>query len=353
VDPRSFHELQVAEVQPLCDGAAAITFAVPDEVHSEFTFLPGQSLTLRKNVAGREERRSYSICSAVGARLRIGVREVPGGTFSGWLVHDVRPGDRIEVQSPSGSFAAQPDCGGRHVLIAAGSGITPMLSIAATVLQQPNSHVVVLYGNRRTNTVMFADELADLKDTYGQRLELIHVLSREQRAVDLFSGRLDGGRVRRLLQTFVPVAAVDHFWLCGPLGMVLDTQRVLRELDVTDERIHRELFYVEDVAPQPTQHVDGPVRGLRSEVTIVMDGRSSTLSLPRDTSVLDAAQEVRDDLPYACKGGVCGTCRARVTVGEVDMRRNYALEQREVQTGFVLTCQSFPTTDTVTVDFDA
>lgn len=350
---RPFHRLSVAAVQQLCDDAVAVTFAVPDELQPDFAFRPGQSVTLRKVVARTEERRSYSICAPAGQRPRIGVREVAGGALSTWLVRDLRPGDEVEVQTPSGSFAAAPQSGGRHVLIAAGSGITPILSIAASVLQQPDSHVTLFYGNRHVNSVMFAEELADLKDSFRARFELIHVLSREPRGVDLFSGRLDAARIRVLLETLVPIGAVDDFWLCGPLGMVVDAQQVLRDLGVPDDRVHRELFFVEDVAPQPARHIEASANGPTSEVTIMLDGRSSTLSLPRHSTVLDAAQRSRDDLPFACKGGVCGTCRAKVTAGTVDMRRNYALETAEVDAGFVLTCQSFPCSETVTIDFDA
>ncbi|HET7739193.1 MAG TPA: 1,2-phenylacetyl-CoA epoxidase subunit PaaE [Mycobacterium sp.] len=350
---KPFHRLRVAEVRPLCDDAAAVTFAVPDDLRADFSFRPGQSLTLRKTVNGREERRSYSICSPPGGPMRIGVREVPGGTFSEWLVRGTRRGDEVDVQTPSGSFAADPDTGGRHVLIAAGSGITPIMSIAATLLRQPDTHVVVIYGNRRTDSVMFADELADLKDGYGPRLELIHVLSREQRAVDLFSGRLDADRIRLLLRTLVPVEAVDHFWLCGPHGMVEAAQSVLHEFGVSAGSVHQELFFVEDKAPQRAPQADAGAPESRSDVTIILDGRATTLALPRDTSVLEGAQRSRDDLPFACKGGVCGTCRARVTAGTADMRRNYALEPDEVAVGFVLTCQTFPASDAVTIDFDA
>lgn len=350
---RPFHRLSVAAVQQLCDDAVAVTFAVPDELQSNFAFRPGQSVTLRKRVARTEERRSYSICAPAGQPPRIGVREVAGGALSTWLVRDLRPGDEVEVQTPSGSFAAAPQSGERHVLIAAGSGITPILSIAASVLQQPDSHVTLFYGNRHVNSVMFAEELADLKDSFRARFELIHVLSREPRGVDLFSGRLDAARIRALLETLVPIGAVDDFWLCGPLGMVVDAQQVLRDLGVPDDRVHRELFFVEDVAPQPARHIEVTANGPTSEVTIMLDGRSSTLSLPRHSTVLDAAQRSRDDLPFACKGGVCGTCRAKVTAGTVDMRRNYALETAEVDAGFVLTCQSFPCSETVTIDFDA
>lgn len=350
---RPFRTVRVAEVQQLCADAAAITFAVPDQYIDEFGFAPGQSITVRRNVDGVEQRRTYSICSPVGARPRIGVREVPGGACSGWLVHQLSAGDEIEVQLPSGNFVADATTPAHHVLIAAGSGITPLLSIAASVLAQPDSRVTLLYGNRRANTVMFADELADLKDTYHSRLQLVHVLSREPRTVELFSGRLDHQRIRVLLQQLVPIAAVDHVWLCGPFGMVTDAQAALRELGVEDSRIHQELFFVEDAAPPQAEHRDGVASGPVSEVTIVLDGATSTMALPRNVSVLDAAQRSRDDLPFACKGGVCGTCRAKVTGGAVDMRRNYALEPDEIDAGFVLTCQSYPTTDSLTVDFDA
>jgi ring-1,2-phenylacetyl-CoA epoxidase subunit PaaE len=331
----------------------AVTFAVPDALEPDFVFRPGQSLTLRRTVDGHEQRRSYSVCSALGQPPRIGVRAVTGGALSQWLVNEVRAGDLIEMQPPSGTFAADPAAGGRHVLVAAGSGITPILSIAASVLQNPRSHAVVLYGNRRANSVMFAEELADLKDTYGPRLEVVHVLSRQPRGVDLFSGRLDGDRVRRLLEALVPVDAVDHFWLCGPYGMVTDAGQVLSDLGVAEDRIHQELFFVEDVAPAPSEHAEAAASGPTSDVTIILDGSTSTLTLPRDVPVLDGAQQSRDDLPFACKGGVCGTCRAKVTSGTVEMQRNYALEKSEVAQGFVLTCQSIPTSDTVTVDFDA
>jgi ring-1,2-phenylacetyl-CoA epoxidase subunit PaaE len=350
---KTFRTLQVSGIQRLCNDAAAITFAVPAEHIEEFAFAPGQSITMRRFIDGTERRRTYSICSPVGAQLRIGVREVPGGAFSGWLVHQLSPGDEIDVQPPAGRFAADPYMTAHHVLIAAGAGITPVLSIAASALALSNSRVTVLYGNRRADTVMFSDELADLKDAYGPRVQLVHVLSREPRSADLFSGRLDRVRVRTLLEHLVPVRSVDHFWLCGPFGMVIDTQRALNDLGVDADRVHRELFFVEDSAPRPVEHAQKQAVGPLSYVTIVLDGAASTLALPRGASILDAAQRSRDDLPFACKGGVCGTCRAKITGGEVNMRRNYALEPAEVDDGFVLTCQSYPTTDTVIVDFDA
>ena len=347
----AFHTLTVAGVEQLCDDAVAVTFEVPEELRAAYDFEAGQSLTLRRVIDGEDHRRDYSICAAVGERPRVGVRLIPGGRFSEWLVHDVRRGDEVEVQTPRGSFRAQPD-GGRHLLVAAGSGITPMISIAATVLRHPDSRVTLLYGNRTTGSVMFAEELADLKNRYGPRLDLVHVLSREPRDVELFSGRLDADRLRRLLTTLVPLEGVDHVWLCGPFGLVGDAREVLDELGVPKEKVHVELFHVDEPPPEVVRP-DAVVEGEVSQVTVVLDGRSTTSAMSTGQSVLDSAAATRTDLPFACKGGVCGTCRARVTSGEVDMRRNYALDDDEVECGFVLTCQSRPVGEEVTVDFDA
>jgi ring-1,2-phenylacetyl-CoA epoxidase subunit PaaE len=349
---RQFRALTVTQIDRLCADAVAVTFDVPPELADEYMFRPGQSLTLRRMIDGTEERRSYSICSPAGQPPRIGVREVPGGALSGWLVHEVRPGDRIEVQPPSGSFTPDLSAPGRHVLVAAGSGITPVLSIAASALRDPASEATLLYGNRRAGSVMFADEIADLKDSYPVRFQLAHVLSREAQEVELFSGRLDAGRLRRLVPALCDVAGVDHWWLCGPYGMVTDAITVLTELGVPAERVHRELFYVEDVAPEPEHHAEQPLTG-GCEVTVVLDGRQTTTTIAADTPVLDGAQLARPDLPFACKGGVCGTCRAKVVTGEVRMRRNFALEQTEIDNGFVLTCQSLPVSEKLTVDYDA
>ncbi|MCZ2811635.1 phenylacetate-CoA oxygenase/reductase subunit PaaK [Modestobacter sp. VKM Ac-2979] len=348
-----FHPLKVAQVERLTDDAVAVTFDVPAELAEDYSFRPGQALTLRRVDGDRDERRSYSICAPVGAAPRVGVREVPGGFFSAYLVNEVRPGDEIEVLPPSGTFTADLSVPGDHVFVVAGSGVTPVLSLAATVLRDGESTVTVFYGNRRTNTVMFADELADLKDRYGTRLQLVHVLSREPRDAELTSGRLDGDRLRTLVDAFTDAPQVDHWWLCGPHGMVTDARELLTELRVPTERVHQELFYVDDLPPEPVRGDDQTVEGPSSSVTIVLDGRTTTLTLPRGVPVLDSAQQVRGDLPFACKGGVCGTCRARVTDGEVEMRRNYALDPGEVDAGYVLTCQSLPQTDEVTVDYDA
>ncbi|MEU8920004.1 1,2-phenylacetyl-CoA epoxidase subunit PaaE [Kitasatospora sp. NPDC048545] len=356
----TFHGLRIDRVERLCDDAVAVTFAVPDELAEEFAFRPGQTLTLRKLVDGVDERRSYSICAPVGGPLRIAVREVPGGLFSRWLVREARSGEEVEVLTPSGLFTPELGVPADHVLLAAGSGITPMLSIAGSVLAADRrSTVTLLYGNRRSDTVMFADELADLKDRYLGRFQLVHVLSRETRDAELLSGRLDPERVRALLAALVDVGNVGHWWLCGPFGMVTGAKDLLAELGVPGERVHQELFHAED-EPLPERDEDWDrtdassdgETGAHSEVTVVLDGRGSTLTLPCDRSILDGAQRSRPDLPFACKGGVCGTCRALVTEGEVEMRRNFALEEKELAAGYVLTCQARPVTDRVTVDYD-
>src|SRR6266699_2947515 len=344
-----FPPLTVARVDQLTGDSAAVTFDVPPGLAGRFAFAPGQSLTVRRG----DERRSYSICAARGRAPRIGVREVAGGAVSGWLVHEVPAGDVIEVQAPSGSFI--PDLGtpGHHVLIAAGSGITPVLSIAGSVLAaQDKAMVTLIYGNRRNDSVMFADEIADLKDAYPERVCLVHVLSREPQEVELFNGRLDVAKLRTLLPVTVDVAAVDHWWLCGPFGLVEGAIGLLAELGVPRRRVHRELVYVEETPPAQATHAEAAA-GPGAEVTVLLDGRSSTATVPAGTPILDGAQRIRPDLPFACKGGVCGTCRARLVEGEVTMRRNYALEQEELDAGYILTCQSLPASPRVIVDYDA
>lgn len=349
----AFHHLRVTAVRPLCEDAVAVGFEIPAELAEEFAFAPGQSLTLRREIDGQDERRSYSICSPAGSAPRIGVRVVPGGLFSSWLVNDVRPGDTVEVMAPTGFFTPDLTTPGHHVLIAAGSGITPMVSIAESVLAaDPRSTVTLFYGNRRSATVMFADELADLKDLYPARFQLAHVLSREPREAEVLSGRLDSDRLSALIDALVDVDTADHWWLCGPHGMVRDAQQVLAGLRVPADRVHQELFYADDEPVREVHHAEAAAEGPVSEVTITLDGRSTTASLSHERSILDGAQRTRPDLPFACKGGVCGTCRALVSDGKADMRRNFALEPAEVAAGYVLTCQSYPVSETLTVDFD-
>ncbi|SBT63143.1 ring-1,2-phenylacetyl-CoA epoxidase subunit PaaE [Micromonospora sediminicola] len=359
-----FHPLSVAAVDRLTDDSVSITFAVPEELRETFAFSAGQHLTVRRPAGAAdpeagEARRSYSICStpdelARHGRLRIGVREVPGGAFSAYACGALRGGDTVDVLPPLGHFtsAFAPDRVRRYGAVVAGSGITPVLGLAATALAvEPGSTFTLVYGNRTANTVMFAEELADLKDRYPTRLHLVHVLSREMGESALLSGRIDADRLTRLLDSVVPGDEIEEWFLCGPYGMVVDAKAVLAGRGVPDSAVHTELFHV-DAPPEPVRReTDRP--GAGAEVTILLDGRSSSFTMGRDERVLDAALRVRGELPYACKGGVCSTCRAKVTEGEVTMARNYALEPDEVAAGYVLTCQSSPVTDKLTVDYDA
>jgi ring-1,2-phenylacetyl-CoA epoxidase subunit PaaE len=347
-----FHALRVADVERLCADAVAVTFAVPPALRGTFAFRPGQYLTLRLRTPGGEERRSYSICAPAGAPPKVGVRRIDTGLFSEWLVDRLAPDDEVEVAPPSGSFTPELTPGSHHGLVAAGSGITPVLSIVASVLAaHPDTRVTLIYGNRRTDTVMFTEELADLKNAHGPRLHLLHVLSREPMEAEIFTGRLDADKIRTIVTALVDVDDVDQWWLCGPLGMTEAAVEVLTGLGVDRRQLHRELFYVDEPPPE-LQRADDAVEGETTEVTVVLNGRATTMTLSRAEPVLDTAQRVRGDLPFACKGGVCGTCRARLTEGEVTMRRNFALEDEEVEAGFVLTCQSRPVSEAVTVDFD-
>ena len=347
----AFHELTISAIERLCEDAVAVTFAVPAGLAERMRFRPGEHVNVRRYVDDVEQRRSYSVCSPVGGPLRIGVRRVPGGACSAWLVDEATVGDTVEVQPPSGRFTVDPALGGRHVLVAAGSGITPQLSIAASLLRESDARVTLVYGNRRAATTMFLEDLADLKDQFPDRFDLIHVLSREPRDVALFSGRLDGARLRAILEALVPWRAADGFWLCGPLGMIEEHRAVLRDLGVPAAAVHAELFYA-DEPPPPLVHAEELLEGPASRLTFTLDGRTTTVTGPRARTVLENAQSSRPDVPFACRGGVCGTCRARLVSGTVEMRRNYALEEAELAAGLVLTCQSVPTTPEVTVDFD-
>jgi ring-1,2-phenylacetyl-CoA epoxidase subunit PaaE len=351
----TFHPLQVAAIEPLTDDSVAITFAVPPELADDYAFTAGQHLTVRR--PGDEVRRSYSICAPAGSGvLRIAVKRIPGGEFSAYAATELKAGDTLEVLTPLGRFGTplDPANAKHYAFVAAGSGITPVLSLVATILAvEPNSRVTLVYGNRTAGSVMFADELADLKDVHPERFHLIHVLSRESTDVDLFSGRIDSERLRRMIDTLLPVHSVDEWFLCGPYAMVVGAQRLLLERGVARENVHAELFHLGDEAPV-VRVEDTGVDQDAAEVTVILDGRRSTFPLAEHAKpVLDATLAIRTDAPFACKGGVCGTCRAKVVEGSVRMDTNWALEPDEVRAGYVLTCQSHPTSPQVTLDFDA
>ena len=351
-----FHPLAVASIEPVTDDSVAITFEVPGELAEDYTFSQGQHLTIRTELAGDDVRRNYSICSPAGSGvLRVAVKRLPGGAFSEHALDVLRPGDVLDVMTPSGRFFTEQDPTNRkhYVCVAAGSGITPILSIvASTLAAEPHSSVTLLYGNRTHKSVMFLEELEDLKDTHPGRFQLVHVLSREPQVVDLFSGRLDTDRMRQIIDKLVPLDTVDEWFLCGPFAMVSDLRRLLVGEGVSKKAIHAEIFHVES-AP-PVRRTPASERADGADVTITLDGRSSTFTLaPDGPPVLEAALAVRADAPFACKGGVCGTCRAKVVQGTVDMDTNWALEPDEVEKGYVLTCQSHPTSAALVLDYDA
>ena len=352
-----FHALAVQSVEQLTEDAVAITFAVPDDLRDNYAYDAGQHLTVRTEIDGVEVRRNYSICApATSGRLRVAVKRLEGGVFSGFATGALAVGDVMDVMTPTGRFVPRLDPGQakRYCAVAAGSGITPVLSIVATVLDvEPDSSVTLVYGNRTTRSVMFLDELADLKDRHPTRFRVINVLSREQQDVELLSGRLDGERLRRILDELLPPGDVDAWFLCGPQQMVIDLRETLLDVGVASSAVHTELFHADPVPRKPVATIEGAPEGA-AHVTIKLDGRTSELDLrPDDVGVLEAALRVRSDLPFACRGGVCGTCRALLVEGEVSMDVNYALEPEEIEKGYVLTCQSHPASERVVLDYDA
>ena len=352
-----FHPLTIADIEPLTEDSVAVTFDVPEELREDYAFTQGQHITIRTDLAGDDVRRNYSICTPVSSgRLRIAVKRLPGGSFSEHALTALAVGDVLDVMTPSGRFFTELDPGNakHYVCVAAGSGITPILSIAATTLEtEPDSTVTLLYANRTHKTVMFLEEVEDLKDRYADRFHLVHVLSREPQEAELFSGRLDTDRMQRFLDTLIPVDTVDEWFLCGPFEMVSSLRKLLIAEGVAKRSIHAEVFHVES-SPPPRRASEEAAAGPGAEVTITLDGRKSSFTLNTDgPPVLEAALAVRSDAPFACKGGVCGTCRAKVLEGSVEMDTNWALEPDEVDRGYVLTCQSHPTSDTLVLDYDA
>jgi ring-1,2-phenylacetyl-CoA epoxidase subunit PaaE len=349
-----FHRLPVAAVDRLTDDAVALTLFVPEELREEYRHTPGQHLALRRLADGAEIRRTYSICSpapdASGegpSTLRVGVRLVEGGAFSTYALKEIGVGDELEVMTPAGRFTLAP-APGLYAAIVGGSGITPVLSIVSTLLaREPRARFCLIRSDRTAASTMFLEEVADLKDRYPQRLHLVTVLSREEQQAGLPSGRLDRDRLTALLPSLLPVTDVAGWFLCGPYGLVQGAERTLRELGVGRHRIHEEIFHVDGATPTPA-----PTTPAHATVTARLDGRGGSWPVRDGESVLETVLRNRPDAPYACKGGVCGTCRAFLVGGEVRMDRNFALEPEETEAGYVLACQSHPLTEAVEVDFD-
>ena len=355
-----FHSLEVAEVRPLTADAVEVTFAVPDELADDYTYLPGQYVALRKDFDGHELRRSYSICRPPErGSISVAIKRDLGGRFSTWATSELAPGDALDVMSPQGTFTSTLDAlDGKHVVgIAAGSGITPLMALAHTVLaRSETSEFELVYTNRSTLDVMFLEELAELKDRYPSRLALHHVLSREQRTAPLLSGRIDAPKLDQMLDVLIRPETVDEWFLCGPFELVQLARDTLEAKGVDASHVRYELFTTDADRVEPRH--GRPVVVERGEPTVAieftLDGQSSTVDSPvsANESILNAALRVRPDVPFACAGGVCGTCRARVIEGSVAMTENYALEPDELERGYVLTCQSHPKSDRVVVDYD-
>jgi ring-1,2-phenylacetyl-CoA epoxidase subunit PaaE len=350
-----FHKLTVAAVKPQTAMAKSIRLDVPEELKDTFAFVPGQYLTVRTTLNGEEVRRSYSICCRPQDGLEIGVKHVEGGAFS-TFAQSLKPGDVIEAMPPKGRFTAEPGSGKSYLLIAAGSGITPVLSIARSVLSaNRDAEITLLYGNRTMNSVMFRKELDALKDTYLDRLSLLHVMSREGQDSELLSGRIDADKLTAMAERgLIDPASYDFAYLCGPAPMLKALKSALADLGLPAERIKTEIFtptpYGEAAESKPA--VAAKVEG--SDVEVILDGARRQLRVdPAKETVLGAALRQGVEIPYSCAGGMCCTCRCKVVEGEVAMDQNWSLQPWELEAGFVLACQSRPQTERLVLDFDA
>ncbi|MGH1413800.1 MAG: 2Fe-2S iron-sulfur cluster-binding protein [Pelagimonas sp.] len=345
-----FHDLKISAIRPEGDGAVALTFDVPEAAQEAFKFAPGQYLTLRADIDGADIRRSYSIASAPGDPLTVGIKQVDGGVFS-TFAQRLTPGESLQVMQPEGRFTYQGES--KIVLIASGSGITPMVSIAAQALAQ-GAEVALIYGNRNSGTIMFREALDDLKDRYLDRFTLVHVLSREPQDVALLNGRIDGGKVTALAQAgAVDLAGAEGVFLCGPGGMIEDVTAALNGT-VPQDKVHFELFYTED-GPRPERSAAATAAAQAGvTVEVVLDGTRRAFQVEvGDDDVVAAAARQGLELPFSCKGGMCCTCRCKVVEGAAEMATNYSLEPWEMEAGFTLACQARPTTEKLVLDFDA
>lgn len=356
-----FYPLKIKDIRKETAECRSFSLEIPESLRSTFSFIPGQYLTFRTKINGEEVRRSYSLCSSPSeGEWRVAVKKVDQGKFSNYIMDHARVGDIIEVMPPMGHFISrgQRPQGKSYLAIAAGSGITPVLSIMKSVLEsEEKSRFTLVFGNRYRHSILFRDVLANLKNRYMDRLSTYHILSREQMEFPLFMGRITPEKMEELGDQLLPMDQFDEIFLCGPEEMILSLREWLLNRQYPSSQIHMELFTSPD-QPRLSREERSPDKkrtaGERSHVEVIIDGRRTPMELAYEgVSILDAALAQGADLPYACKGGVCCTCRARVVEGEVEMEVNYALEPDEVENGFVLTCQSHPLTDRVVVDFDA
>ena len=356
------HELTIKSIHKETEDSVCVTLDIPDDLKQEFAYKQGQNLTFIRDFDGEELRRSYSICSSVNdAELRVGIKQVEGGRFSTWANNELKQGDTLKVLPPAGHFYVDLDATSKrhHVGIAAGSGITPILSILKTTLEtEPNSIFTLIYGNKTTETIMFLEELEGLKNEYTERLRLFHILSREVQNAELLNGRIDGDKINKFMETLMPAEQIDEVFLCGPFEMVMSAQDAFIAAGIDKKHVHTELFGTPDDLKAIAAKEDKPELSEEelkhiSKVQIIVDDKGTEIELARGGEyILDAALKVRKELPFACKGGVCATCKAKVIEGEVDMDLNYSLSDEEVEQGFILTCQAHPVSDRVIVSFD-
>ena len=354
-----FHPLTVTDVRRETRDAVVVTLRPSDEDRAVFDFTQGQYLTFRRKFEDEELRRSYSICAGKDEGvLKVGIKRVDGGCFSTWVNENLKPGDMLEAMPPMGAFftALEPEVGKHYLGFAGGSGITPVLSIIKTVLsREPRSRFTLVYANRQISSIMFREELEDLKNLYLGRLSVLHVLESEAQDIDLFTGRVDGEKCAALFRSWIDIGSIATAFICGPEPMMLAIAAALREHGLRDDQIKFELFASSQPgrARRKVEQANGADHDAACEATVTLDGASRTFKFPKQgRSLLDAALENAMDAPYACKAGVCSTCRAKVLEGEVEMETNHALEDYEVRQGYVLTCQCYPLTDRIVVSYD-
>ncbi len=354
-----FHPLRIKDIKQETAECVSVHFEVPDNLMEEFLFKEGQNITIRSTIGGEEVRRSYSLCTAPHEKeIKVAIKKVEGGLFSAFANERLKKGDVLDILPPVGKFNAKLKDGqaGNYLAIAAGSGITPVISIIKHTLQsQANSSFTLLYGNKSRNSIIFFEELEALKNKYIQRFNFINILSREKTDSDINYGRIDAGKLEAL-QVLISYHSFDSIYICGPESMIFGARDFFEELGIDKSKIHFELFTTPgqtNIKNHQPVAVEETEQGPRSAITVKLDGRSFNFSLGHHgEAILDAALRQGADLPYACKGGVCCTCRAKLVEGEVFMDVNYALEPEEVAQGFILTCQSHPRSENVVVDFD-
>jgi ring-1,2-phenylacetyl-CoA epoxidase subunit PaaE len=352
-----FYPLTVAKVKHETRDTIVVTFDVPPDLAPSFAYQQGQHLTLRTLIGEEDVRRSYSICSAVqDGALRVAIKRTQGGLFSSWANDNLQSGMTLDVMPPMGHFNVplSPGNARHYVAFAAGSGITPILSIIkTTLLMEPDSRFTLFYGNRASSSVIFKDELSDLKDIYLQRLNLAYVMSREQQDIELFNGRITKEKCAQFLRHWIRVEDIDVAFICGPEDMMHGVSEALQEAGMPKQHIKIELFAASIPKHQHKARAFDAAARNETAVTVIMDGSHTSFTMDKDKeSILDAGLRAGIDMRYSCKGGVCSTCRCKLIEGKVDMDANYALEDYEIARGFVLSCQSFPVTDKVVIDFD-